>query len=404
MFLIKGNFQIHFTPKLIYTLIYPHSNISDSIIQYIPKISRRYISIYLLVILGICAMIIGLPFIYIDVSIKSSGIIRPVSERTEIKSFISGIIDSILYKEGQFIPKDSVLLKIKDLNTRNKRILNQFEISQRAFFVHDLEMITSTSNFTQTTIDSLVSPLYKQQAAKFIHQKSDQEASLKKASKEVEINSSLAKDKVISKKEFFDIQINLEKIQAAYKAFIQEQLSIWQQDLAKFRLELSQFYQQSETINTDASYFEIKAPVSGIIQGINTRYAGGLLQANEILCSISPEEDIIGECYVQTKDIGLLKISQKVSYQFEAFNYNFFGVLTGKIISIDNDFSAIDNKPVFKVRCSFDTNQLYLKNGFTRQLKKGLGFQANFVVARRSLWQLLFDKLDDWLNPNAPPK
>jgi multidrug resistance efflux pump len=43
-------------------------------------------------------------------------------------------------------------------------------------------------------------------------------------------------------------------------------------------------------VNTDAAYYEVKAPVSGIIQGINTRYAGGLLQAGETLCNISPEK------------------------------------------------------------------------------------------------------------------
>jgi len=218
------------------------------------------------------------------------------------------------------------------------------------------------------------------------------------------MNTSLAKEKVISPKEFFDIQINQEKIQSLYKAFTQEQLSTWQQDLSKYRLSLSQYQQQMQQVNADAGYYEVKAPVSGIIQGINTRYAGGLLQANEILCNISPEEAIIGECYVPTKDIGLLKKGQPAHYQLEAFNYNYFGVLTGKIISIDNDFTAIENKPVFKIRCSFDSNQLRLTNSFTGQLKKGLGFQASFVVTRRSLWQLLFDKLDDWLNPNAPPK
>jgi hypothetical protein len=91
-----------------------------------------------------------------------------------------------------------------------------------------------------------------------------------------------------------------------------------------------------------------------------------------------------------------------VRFQFEAFDYNYFGVLTGSIISIDNDFSVADNKPVFKVRVAFDSTQLLLKNGFKGELKKGLSFQAGFTVARRSLWQLLYDKMDDWLNPNAP--
>jgi HlyD family secretion protein len=26
--------------------------------------------------------------------------------------------------------------------------------------------------------------------------------------------------------------------------------------------------------------------------------------------------------------------------------------------------------------------------------------QARFMVAERTLWQLLYDKVDDWMNPN----
>ena len=385
-------------------MLYPFAVIQETTLQYIPKVKSSGYTLYLLLLLGIIVALVCLPFIYTDISVKTSGITRPISERTEVKSVISGIIDSLLYKEGDRVQKDAVILRIKDLITKSKRTLNQFETTQRQQFIHDLVLLTSDTPVSSVMIEQLGSPLYKEQASRFIHQNTDQEASLKKANKELEMNTSLAKDKVISPKEFFDIQINQEKIQSLNKAFTREQLSTWQQDLAKYRIELSQYQQQMQQVNTDARYYEVKAPVAGIIQGINTRYTGGLLQANETLCNISPEEAIIGECYVQTKDIGLLKKGQVARYQLEAFNYNYFGVLTGRIISIDNDFTAIDNKPVFKIRCSFDNDQLYLKNGYTGQLKKGLGFQASFVVTRRSLWQLLFDKLDDWLNPNAPSK
>jgi hypothetical protein len=79
-----------------------------------------------------------------------------------------------------------------------------------------------------------------------------------------------------------------------------------------------------------------------IYQGINTKYAGGTLGVNEIVCTISPDGNLIGECYVKSKDIGLLKIGQTVRYQIDAFDYNYFGVLTGKIIAVDNDFSVIN--------------------------------------------------------------
>jgi HlyD family secretion protein len=364
--------------------------------------TKSYISIYIPVIIFVLFLIFSLPFIYTDISVKSTGITRPLTERTEVKPIISGIIETIFYKEGDKVDKDDLLLRLKDPNTTGKVILHNFEIKQRELFVHDLSILTNSLDLEISTIDKLSAPLYKQQLAKFTHQKQDLEASINKAKKELDINTALAKDKIISGKEFFDIQINYQKLQSSYKAFVQEQLSTWQQDLARFKLELSQYKQALNVVNTDASYYMVKAPTSGIIQGINTRYQGGLLQANETLCTISPEGDLIGECYVPTRDIGFLKVGQPVRYQMEAFDYNYFGVLTGKVATIDNDFTVINNTTVFKVRCSFDSNQLHLKNGFTGKLKKGLNFQARFIVARRSLWQLFYDKMDDWLNPNAP--
>jgi HlyD family secretion protein len=360
--------------------------------------------IYIFIILIIFFSIVSLPFIYTDISIKSTGITRPVTERTEVKPIITGIIDTVYYKEGDKVEKNAVLLRLKDPNTKGKVILNKFEINQREQFIHDLSILTNSLHLKTSTINKLTAPLYKQQLAKFTNQKQDLEASIGKAKKELDINTPLAKDKIISGKEFYDIQINYQKLQSSYQAFVQEQLSVWQQELAQYNLELSQYKQQLNIVNTDASYYFVKAPTSGIIQGINTRYQGGLLQANETLCTISPEGDLIGECYVPTRDIGLLKVGQPVRYQMEAFDYNYFGVLTGKVATIDNDFTVINNTPVFKVRCSFDSTQLHLKNGFTGTLKKGLNFQARFIVARRSLWQLLYDNLDDWLNPNAPQK
>jgi HlyD family secretion protein len=157
-------------------------------------------------------------------------------------------------------------------------------------------------------------------------------------------------------------------------------------------------------LNEDDNFYSIKAPVSGVLQNFNKYYEGSLIQAGEVLAVISPQAELIAECYINTRDAGLLKQQQKTLFQVDAFDYNYFGILTGKILTIDNDFTVIDNKPVFKVRCVLDNKQLHLKNGFAGELKKGMTVQARFVVIKRSLWQLLFDKIDDWVNPTAPEK
>jgi multidrug resistance efflux pump len=357
-------------------------------------------SIYLLSLFLVLLSVSILPIIKTNISVKSTGLTRPHHERTELKPVLSGIIATLLVKEGDTILQGQLIATIKDNNTEPRFILNEFELTQRLGFISDLEKLTSNINYESLVLQT---PLYRQQLSKFLFQLNDQLAAIKKVNREREINNQLIKDKVIAPKEHFDKEIEAERLQASFNAFKNEQITNWQNDLQRYKLEISQFTAQRNQIETDKKNHFIYAPVSGIIQNINTRYAGGFISAGETLCIISPQSNLIGECYVSTRDVGLLKLHQPVRFQIDAFDYNYFGILTGKVIAIDNDFTMAENKLVFKVRCSFDSTQLLLKNGYKGELKKGLTFQARFVVAERTLWQLLFDKVDDWLNPTAPP-
>ncbi|WP_234461911.1 hypothetical protein [Pedobacter segetis] len=69
-------------------------------------------------------------------------------------------------------------------------------------------------------------------------------------------------------------------------------------------------------------------------------------------------------------------------------------------MDISDDILMADKQPVFKVKCSLDQGFLKLKNGYKGKLKKGMTFNARFMVTERSLYQLLYDKVDDWVNPN----
>jgi membrane fusion protein, peptide pheromone/bacteriocin exporter len=325
-----------------------------------------------------------------DISVRAVGIIRPYTERTEIKSLMSGIIETINFAEGSPINKDAVLASIQDNSSIPKKILNDYEFKLRQGFIQDLEILTTSNNINKAILNHLKSPLYRQQIIRLLHQMNEQEAKIQKVSKELEINDTLLRGGVIT------------QVQAAYDAFKDEQQSLWQQDLSRYKLELSQLAAQEKQLVEEAKLHKIYAPISGIIQGINNKYAGGVVQAGETFCIISPETAIIAECYLPTRDAGLIKLGQVVKYQIDAFDYKYFGILSGTVLSIDNDFTVIESKPIFKVRCTFDSTQLHLKNTYAGQLKKGLTFQARFSITERTLWQLLWDNVDDWLNPTAP--
>jgi HlyD family secretion protein len=374
----------------------------DTKIVYLWQIGRKTFVIYWSIILLFLIAAASLPIITTSISVTSQGIIRPKTEKAELKSIITAAIDKVNFKEGDTVKNGDIILQLHKENLAIKKQLNDFEINQRNQYIEDLLFLTQTPHVTQGAITKLQSLVYQQQANRFLYQLSEAYIQLKKVKKEWYMDSILYSKGVIPSKEWFDTKIEYEKSEGSIKTIKWQQLSTWQSELAQYKTEKSQYESANIQLSEDSILYSVKAPIAGVVQEFNKYYRGSLVQAGEILAVISPQAELIAECYINTRDVGLLKLNQPVLFQVDAFDYNYFGVLTGKIISINNDYTLFENKPVFIVKCSFDSTQLHLKNGFIGNLKKGMIVQARFIVAERSLWQLLFDKLDDWLNPNAP--
>ena len=68
----------------------------------------------------LAAAIIALPFIYVDISVQGSGVVRPVTEKTEIKSAITELVDSVYVREGDRVNKGDVLLRFRTNNSDYK--------------------------------------------------------------------------------------------------------------------------------------------------------------------------------------------------------------------------------------------------------------------------------------------
>ena len=124
-----------------------------------------------------------------------------------------------------------------------------------------------------------------------------------------------------------------------------------------------------------------------------------MVQAGQQIAELSPKGKLVVECYIAPSDIGYLQHKTPVKFSVDAFNYNQWGVANGSVINITDDIELMDGKPVFKLRCSINTHALKLKNGVEGRLKKGMTLTAQFVLTQRSLFDLLYDKVDDWLNP-----
>ncbi|RYY30278.1 MAG: HlyD family efflux transporter periplasmic adaptor subunit, partial [Sphingobacteriaceae bacterium] len=174
----------------------------------------------------------------------------------------------------------------------------------------------------------------------------------------------------------------------------------WQTEAKQYQQELSELNNQQVQLKEQQALHQLTSPITGFIQNPIGLQVGSFVHANQKLCEISPDSSLIAFCYVKPADIGLIKQGQTVRLQIDAFNYNQWGMLTGKVIDIGEDIIQENQTMYFKVKCKLDKNYLQLKNGYKGHVKKGMTLTANFTITKRSLFQLLYDKVDDWMNPS----
>lgn len=361
----------------------------------------RYRGLYVLFLVLFVVTIAVLPLVKVDITVKAQGMVRPATARAEVKIPATGIIAEIRCREGDLVEKGTVLMRLKDSAIQSKKIRNQFEMHKRQQHIQDLLLLTALEVDSACLQQQLYLPLYREQYNRFRNRLVIHELAVNQAAHELQSHSSLVKERITAPNVFYEIQLQLKEKEAAYRLARNEQLGYWQEALERNRMELAQYEEQAVQLAAYEALLLVHSPVKGFVQGISQWHAGAFATAGEAACLVSPTDTLMGECYVPSKDIGLIKDSMNVICSFDAFEQRYFGTVRGKVIAIDDDFSLVNGRPVFRVRCSFQTTRLGLKKGYEAALKKGLGFQARFKVTERSLWQLLLDHLDDWLNPSV---
>ena len=379
-------------------------------ISNLPKINKvlflqstSLLVLYYCILFILIIVLILLPIVKIKVSVKTSGILRPSIERTEVKATSTGIVQNIYFKEGDYISKGQLLMQINQQNLPKKSTNNNIEIQRCKENITDLLLLTSGNYNYNNLLQQLHLPIYQQQASRFIQQLKSLEVTLNKLNVEWKIDSSLFIDKVISQKELFDKKSENDLQISNFIAFKHEQTVSWQKELLQYQLQLEVAKKINLQFQEEIGFTKIYAPISGVIQQFAAKYSGSYVTSAEQICLISPETDLIAECFVSPKDIGMVYKGQEVILQVDAFNHHQFGTVKAKLISIDNDYVVINNKPVFKIRCLLNKSSLSLKNGFKGVLKKGFTIHARLTIAERTLWQLLSDSVDDWLDPSTSP-
>jgi len=351
--------------------------------------------IYLGTLICLLGFLGSTPLIEVDIQKQSRGIIRSVQENNQIAAPLYGQISRIYLQNGQSVQRGAVLFEL-DTRKIDQQIEQQRQLlAKNESYIRDLNQLLDTNSMASR----LETPLYQSARFQFEKQKRQYELQRQRAQRAWRRAEQLYQSGTIAQVEWEEKKYQLDYQRSLLLQFSQEQRQAWTITRRDYELQNLDIEHRIAQLGEEKRQYQVYAPVAGTIQQYTGVQAGNFVSPGQQLGQIITHDSLLVEVYVSPGDIGLITESMPVRFQIDAFNYNQWGLAEGRVIDIARDISMLEGQPQFLVRCQLSQKSLHLKNGYSGQLKKGMTLTARFQVSRRTLYQLLYDKVDDWLNP-----
>lgn len=375
--------------------------IVNTAIAYKYKISTQSKVIYLTVLVVVAGALAALPFLKVQISVRSAvGYLQPAVEKQQLYAPITGRITQLMVRDNQKIKQGDTLFLMDASVPKMQNDILQKQLLQLNQNLQDVNrIIRALDQNMNVSIADLQTGQYQASWQQYAQELKNSYLAKDQTERTYKRYEALYHNKVLTAVEFEKYKLEMEQAKSNFALVEKNYKSKCQSDANKYQNDLREFQKMQGSYNEQEKQLVLRAPVSGSIQNMGSLHAGAYVIGSQKVAEISPEGSLLAYCYIKPSEIGLIHQEQDARFQIDAFNYNQWGLLTGKILDISDDILVFNNQPFFKVKCSLDKNYLQLKNGYKGYLKKGMSLNARFAVAERSLYQLLYDKVDNWVNP-----
>jgi HlyD family secretion protein len=379
--------------------IFPSEIIENSQESNFGRHSVRSKVIYSTIVLSVVAAICVLPFIKVDVGVRGQGMIRPVTEVMNIVSPVSAGVVMMEARENSYIKKGELIATLDDSEIIDRLRFIQSRLDLLNGYISDINRLQGNIDNLDSIIQKLQTDRYVRATTEFRQQLSNLSEEVAQRERTLNRNKTLYERDAISLASLEEAQFQLDRAENELSLARERKQKTWSLDVASFQREKEELQTEHAQLKNNRKLYQIYSPASGTLQNLNSLSRNSFIHSNQVIAELSPDTSLVAEVYIRPNDIGLLRENQPVALQVDAFDHNQWGTISGTIESISSDMVLVENTPVFKVRCTLDRTYLKLANGFRGELKKGMTIQARFIISRRSLFQLLYDNVDDWLNP-----
>jgi multidrug resistance efflux pump len=146
--------------------------------------------------------------------------------------------------------------------------------------------------------------------------------------------------------------------------------------------------------NTHQNLLTVRSPYEGVITSMDQRTVGSFVQQGQVLCQLAAK-DAKPRARMTLNEAGLpkLAIAQRVRYFFEAFPYQRYGAVTGKLDWISPSAVTTPEGSHFVALGSLDRYEISPRAGQVLPLRVGMRGDAHIIVGGRTLIEYAFEPI-----------
>lgn len=383
--------------------IFPASIIYNTVEVYDASINVKSKFIYILLLAILLGFFIALPLIFVDVAVQSRGTFQSSLQRNQLTSSVGGRLENWNMVENQKVQKGEVIAVIRgEVLSLEMQVVKERQMIVNDFLSDLNNLLKLDLNVAPFEFIKLKSKFYQASLTEFHSRIVNQTASVQKLERDFKRAESLFESKSIAFADFDNVDIQYKQAGSQLEMIKKQKLNEWEQDLINYQNEKIKLVSQLEVLSEQMGQYQVIAGTSGTLLNVLNLNKGDIIYPNQKLAEISPDTTTLAVTYISPADIAFITKGQSVTFQVDAYNYNQWGLAEGEVLDVADDLTLIsDREAGFLVTCSMKSPTLSISNGQQGTIKKGMTFNARFVIARRSLFQLLYDKVDNWLNPQV---
>ncbi|MGA7932278.1 MAG: HlyD family type I secretion periplasmic adaptor subunit [Kovacikia sp.] len=141
----------------------------------------------------------------------------------------------------------------------------------------------------------------------------------------------------------------------------------------------------------------IYAPINGTVTSMKNK-VGEVIQPGQTIAELAPQKvPIVLEARLPNREAGFARVGMPVQIKLDAYPYQEFGMLSGRVQSISPD-AQTDEKyanlgEVYKLKIKLDRSYI-ISNGRPVPLKIGQTANAEIVIRQRRIISFLFDPIE----------